>query len=224
MNVTACKSVPAITKLIAVAAVGLWAMVLMCSGCTNAPGAARMRLAPEKQVFYRDEAISLEGAIIAGDAPVCLVREYHYKVEIQPESGGARIQGSDGHPWIDGTGLMAMLPILPIYLGVAYLDAADAWGRFVVIPKGRGITFHLSIHPANDWLWVSTDRACKKDEKVRQPFAPGRYAVRVSLWNQNDDPFPPPLFWKPYDQPVVGETQVVIVDRPTTSNVTTRAK
>jgi hypothetical protein len=224
MKLTSGKPVPAITKPVAVAAVGLCVAVLMGAGCTNAPGAAKMRLAPEKQVFFTDESVGLEGMIIAGDAPVCLVRGYHYRVEVRPESSSVPVKGSNGHPWICGTGLMVMLPILPIYLGVAYLDVADTWGRFVVVPKGHETAFRLWIHPVDDWLCVRTDGACKKDDKPRPSFAPGRYAVSVSLWNQNDDPFPPPLFWKPYDKPVVGETEIVIVARPTTSNVTTRAK
>jgi len=122
------------------------------------------------------------------------------------------------------TTLMLMLPLLPIFYSAAYLDVGNLGGRFTVVPKGLEKPFRLSLEHGQYHLNVhSSEREYNFSMgRSERPLAPGQYVVRVSLWNESTDPFPPPLFWKPYDQPVVGETEIVIVSRPTTGRSTTR--
>ena len=124
------------------------------------------------------------------------------------------VQYRTNDPWIDATGFIGSMPYLwPVYLlGTAggVLDVADVGNRFEILETGEEKTHFLVIARSKyqpDTLKVKT--AGETEEEGMAEWYKGKYILRVKMEDaDNTFPYPAPLFWKPYTQPVEAEMAI----------------
>ncbi|MHC4445196.1 MAG: hypothetical protein ACYTF1_14200 [Planctomycetota bacterium] len=193
-------------------------------GCTNAPGAVRMKLTPQKASFAPAEPILIDVTLTVVDSPVCLNKSCFIatKLECMGTEFTKESYGYNGKIIYCGTGNVEMLLLAPILLPAALLDVGDCLGRFEVIAKGNKKTLRLIITSGEKGLTVVNrdknvkNRSSSKSIKVNKPLLPDRYRLQAKLIpysGTSSHPlriFPPPLFWKPYDHPVEAQTEIII--------------
>jgi hypothetical protein len=90
----------------------------------------------------------------------------------------------------------------------ALLDVGDVAGRFDVVDRGEIRESHLTIYPgvSERRIEVRSDRRQEHKHREERAWLPAAYRLRVKLINKGNSW--PPLFWKPYDQPVEAETTI----------------
>jgi len=194
--------------------------LLACAGCTNAPGALELRVVPEKDTFRAREPIRLSATLTAVGGNVCYGRDSQWAVTLEPAGAGPPIRNQ--RDWVCGTGLMPF--IIPLYVcavPVQALDVGDGLGRFDVLPRGNQQTWRLVLIPEDVsggrmWLEAAKDREPTLQEwQVAAPLPAGGYLVRVQFLSEYD--WPPPLFWAPYEHPLVATREIAVVDGPATT-------
>jgi hypothetical protein len=187
----------------------------VCAGCTNAPGALDFRVSPEKETFLADEPVRLRAVLSATGGSVCYGRGSPWVVIVRPV--GASTPMRTPERWICGTGVMPfIIPLQLCVVPVVALDVGDGLGRFVLIPRGKQRTHQLNLIPydvsdTHVWVVVAEDREPTREPWQAAALLPaGRYVVRVELLNQYS--WPAPLFWTPYEHPIVATTEFTIID------------
>lgn len=197
----------------------MWRVIgifLCLAGCTNEPGALMLTIIPERPEFATDEPILLHAVLIAGRNPVCLSNHYRFSAELTPVDVPDQVLPSTDVYFRCGTEMLAALIVSPVVLPASLLDVADASRRFDVIKNGQErmsrIALKRSASSEEDSLQIYHLRAGKKPTRLSHVWDPGMFVIRLKLDNEHPGIFPPPLFWKPYDQPVEAETTIRIVE------------
>jgi hypothetical protein len=192
--------------------------MLACGGCTNAPGALELRVMPEKDTFRAAEAIRLSATLTATGGNICYGRASWWTVTLERDGGDGAFRSRP--LFFCGTGLMALAPLFVVIVPVCALDIGDGLGRFEALPRGEQRKHQLTLVPYEDpggrWLEVGRDR--EPDMAGRPPMVSlpgGRYRVRVEF--QNEYSFVAPLFWAPYEHPLVATSEFAIVDDAATA-------
>jgi len=203
--------------------VGIASLAALVGACTNEPGALRLSVKPTKEVFRPYEPIVLTATLMARDKPVCLARSRWYDVEMIPVNAEAEVLRGSGQLASCGMGLLALVPVLPLVYTGSYLDVADTSARFDVLTPERKRFDKIQIaleapnsirlvlgRPIRIPIGVVLNRVANVDAN-QDRWPAGEYVASLRLKNQHLG-FPPPLFWKPYSQPVQAETIVRISD------------
>lgn len=182
---------------------------LLLAGCTNAPDALNLRASPGQAAFQQGEAPYLRLDLSASREPVCLSKMRFFEVELRQIEGPITLKSEE--PFLCGTPFVASVPFLPVLYPAALLDVADLSGRFVILRRGQSHHESLFLYHSAEQLqaYAVNDSEGWTPRSAPTPLPAGRYRVRVRLVNRHAG-LPSPLFWKPYDQPVVGETVLTI--------------
>ena len=196
-------------RMVRIALCGL----LLLLGCANEPGALRLEVIPEKPQFRPDEPICLQATLRAVKGPVCLGRGYRFGVEMTPVTAEAPVLREQRFA-LCGMPALATLPLRPFLLTAILLDVGDLLGRFNVLHQNdqakSSVTLQLIHDAKKPGLLVLRDAASIGQSKGKLP--PGRYRLKVSLLNEHQDWYPPPLFWRPYAHPATAEVLVCVAD------------
>jgi hypothetical protein len=208
----------------ALAASGAALATLACVGCTNAPGALELRVVPEKDVFQAGEPIRLRATLTATGGNVCYGRDSPWAVILEPADAARPIRSDGGNPAFEsrrmvfcGGAIGVLAPLFVVIVPACALDVGDGLGRFEVLVRGQQREYDLALVPYEDsdgqWLEVGRDREADMTGRPPSVLLPGgRYRVRAELQNQHS--FVAPLFWTPYEHPIVATSEFTIVDGP----------
>lgn len=185
-------------------------------GCKNSPSALRMELAAQSQTVQREDAIHLAARLVAADGPICLGQSLQVDAELISVETGERWKS----PPVAycGTGLAITFPLFPVFYAVGWLDVMDVMDRYDVLEKGDVREHRIVLRTSADsWLFVATDGLQLQSAPSYSEIPSERYRLRVTLANTIDpryvmDFFPPPIFWKKFDQPIAGEVELIVED------------
>ena len=193
------------------------AVLLVGSGCTNEPGALNLTIIPERPEFATDEPILIRAVLSAKGEPVCLSQSYRYSATVTPVELADAATHGDSRVYRCGLQRLVVLFTWPVLLPASLLDVTDVGRRFDIIDHSqeRWKTLALTSLERQGQRYVRSRRIrCGQNiAKIESQWPPGEYCIRLQLINRHTGPYPPPLFWKPYDRPVEAETTVRIVER-----------
>jgi len=160
----------------------------------------------------------LKAKLVAKTGSVCLDRGNFIAIELQHPDWAKPAASRD---WPMGREQYVGPAMYPVSSTGMLLDVLDSQSRYVTVDPRRPIErllrltayrgglavqdFESPFHPYKDWI------------PLPNPLGPGRYHVRARLVTETSYYFAHPLFWKPYDKPVIGETEIVIGGSVTTT-------
>jgi hypothetical protein len=197
--------------------------VTVTSGCTNNPGTLKLTLDTPDHITSTSEPMRILAILSTEKETVCLpkwTRDTQLRIRVF-DSAGARVNGP---PWRVKCG-NALLPWIPL-LVIAYplaaiggvLDVADIGGRFDVVQPGKPVVIpisiaHVQFRPNSTCISIvgpkfSTEM-CKSESAL---WIPDEYRIVVTVPNEYESSFPPPLFWQPYSHPLTAEIKVRVSD------------
>jgi hypothetical protein len=181
-------------------------------GCSNAPGALRIDVTAERSVIEVGEPIRLRANLVAGESSVCLSRDPRLSVELREMNAAALVAKSPTTAFC-GTGAWETLIFFPWLFLVAYLDMADVGDRFDVLEPNQSQSYDksLSLVETRDSTRLMVEHPDDWRHATQRALPPGNYELTVRLDNRHPHWLPPPLFWKPYDQPVSATIPISIV-------------
>lgn len=182
---------------------------LLLVGCTNSPNAMELKLAPAQETFGLNEPIRLDAKLAATKGSVCIDKGNFIAVEVQ-HPDWARPARSRDWPKLPR---QYVGPVLyPFSTAGCFLDVADLQHRYEIVEPRRPVERSIRLEPQNGGLAVQDLGAESYRDWINlpSPLTPGRYRVRARLVTETIFYFVHPMLWKPYDHPVVGETEIVI--------------
>jgi len=100
------------------------------------------------------------------------------------------------------------------------LDVLDSQDRYVIVEPGKPIERTLSLQPiavGSPSRISSPVSPLQGLDSLAEPSGSGELPYPRSLVTETSYYFVHPLFWKPYDKPVLGETDIVIGSSVTTT-------
>jgi hypothetical protein len=182
---------------------------LLLVGCTSAPNALHMELAPVQEAFEPNEPILLKARLVANKDPVSMDRGNFIAIEVTHPDWAEPAKSRD---WPVGRKQYVGPVLYPISSTGMILDVADSQSRYVIVEPGRPLERTLRLQAYRGGLTVEDVEARSYRDWIPLPgpLREGHYHVRARLVTETNFYFVHPLFWKPYDQPVVGETDFVI--------------
>ncbi len=191
--------------------------VLACVGCANAPGALELRVVPEKDTFRAGEPIRLSATLMATGGNVCYGRASRWLATLERDGSNPTFRSR--RMVFCGGAIGVLAPLFVVIVPACALDVGDGLGRFEVLVRGQQREYDLALVPYEDsggqWLEVGRDREADMTGRPPSVLLPGgRYRVRVELQNQHS--FVAPLFWTPYEHPLVATSEFTVIDGPAT--------
>lgn len=199
------------------------AFVPLACGCQNEPGAMRLILKSEKNVYQPNEPIRLTAELHTMKGPVCLTRGYKFSMALDTTDQGLQIIPAD---WaFCGTGLFAILPFVPLIQFASLLDVADVGHRYIVCRPGFVQTEDVMIiretqSRRKDYALLLQNLGSDYKPEARAAWSPGEITITLTLSNpQSVGVLPAPLFWRPYSQRVSAKI-VIRIDRPSSAPTT----
>ena len=174
-------------------------------GCTNAPHALRMSVAPTTEQFPVGEDIHLLATLTAARDRVALGRASQFRARLVHDETRRRYR-SDA-PVLCGCPSAVLWPIA---YPLMKLDLADVGGRYRIIAPGRSESIQVSVVlPEAGDMWVSETDA-DPHGGVENHLPPGTYRADVELRCSSP---PPPLFWIPYTHTLTATCEFSIVEQ-----------
>lgn len=191
----------------------VWCLI---AGCTNEPGALHLSLAMNKTSYRPDEQIGLVATLKTTDKPIILSKQLVFQAEMT-KVGDPTVYIRKEQGVFCGMGALFLM-ICPWVIPIAWMDVADLQQHFDVMNPNdfRSRELSLSAYESQGKAYISD---CSFAHHLE--LAPGTYQLTVTLDNRYEPGIVPPLFWKPYDQPVSATIPITIVPG-TTSGPTTQ--
>lgn len=190
------------------------ALVLAAIGCSNQPGALMIQVSPAKAEFGADEPIVLSVKLRTGDWPVCLSKARHFRYEVFRVGEKNLIAGDANNKYaLCGTGILESLILFPYLYAFAWLDVADAAGRFQVLKANNTIVHEFCLRGKSEQLPELSSRGYVQYVHSSIDLSPGEYDVRIILRNERaycGDFLPLPIGWQLYSQPVSATARVIV--------------
>ena len=184
---------------------------LLLAGCTNAPNALDLELVPVQEAFALNDPILLKATLVAKKGWVCLDRGNFIAVEV---TGPDWDQPAASRDWPVDQDQFVGPVMYPVSSLGCVLDVADSQDRYVIVKPGQPLERSIRLTPHRGGLTVQDLVAPSPPYRdwipLPSPLRSGSYRVRARLITETSYYFVHPLFWKPYDQPIVGETEIVI--------------
>jgi len=184
---------------------------LLLAGCTNAPGALDLVLTPVQEAFALGEPILLEAQLVANKGWVCVDRGNFIAIEM---TGPDWDQPASSRDWPLGRDQFVGPVMYPVSSLGCVLDVGDSQDRYVIVKPGQPLERSIRLTPNRGRLMVQDVKVPAHPYRdwirLPRPLRAGSYQVRARLITETNYYFLHPLFWKPYDQPVVGETEIQI--------------
>jgi hypothetical protein len=184
---------------------------LLVAGCTDAPNALDLQLAPAQEAFALNEPILLKAKLVAKKGSVCLDRGNFIAVQVTHATWAEPASSRD---WPIAREQFVGPVMYPITSLGDVLDVADSQDRYVIVEPGKPLERSIRLTPYRGGLTVQDLEAptypYRDWIRLPSPLASGRYRVVARLITETSFYFVHPMFWHPYNKPVVGETEIVI--------------
>ncbi len=184
---------------------------LFLIGCTNAPNSLSMELSPAQEAFAPEEPILLKAKLVAKKGSVCIDRGNFIAIEVQHPDWAKPATSRD---WPVGREQSVGPAMYPVSSTGFILDVLDTQNRYVIVEPRRPLERTLRLTPYRGGLTIQDIEAptypYRDWIRLPNPLRSGRYRIRARLVTETSFYFVHPLFWKPYDHPTIGETEIVI--------------
>jgi hypothetical protein len=170
-----------------------------------------LQLAPTQEAFATGEPILLKARIVAKKGSVCMDRGNFIAIEVQHPDWPNPAKSRD---WPIARQHSVGPAMYPVTSTGDILDVLDSQNRYITVDPGKPLDRTIRLTPYRGGLTVQDIEAPTYPYRdwigLPSPLRPGRYSIRARLITETTFYFVHPLFWQPYSQPVIGETEVVI--------------
>jgi hypothetical protein len=189
-------------------------LILSCLflvGCTSAPNAMELQLSPAQEAFATNEPILLKAKLVAKKGSVCLDRGNFIAIELQHPGWAKPATSRD---WPIPRQHFVGPAMYPVTSTGDMLDVLDSQNRYITVDPGKPLERSIRLTPYRGGLTVQDVEAPSYPYRdwigLPTPLRPGRYTVRARVITETSFYFVHPLAWKPYDKPILGETEITI--------------